>query len=426
MNCTSLVIGCISLMAVYAGLAAADDSESIQTKLVGMGSFEAGQYVKCEINGGDNQTGHLWYQKTYMDLGFTAVIDERTDLSFVGEGMVHFAYDLSKDKVDDNRPFYFFYPHNVAISYSFGDVRRPWLKIGAGVIPFKYNPDVRNLGEYLFRTNTYPPTMRNQFDFPLARVTGFQLTSTLFDSLNLCLMLTTETQVLPLEDFGPSFLADYTFRKIITVGAGVFFSHLWSVNESYTTPNNSNNAIMDSTSGQITGHYTFRGTKLMGRVAFDPKPFIPLEILGENDLRLYSEVAVLGLENQGTFYKDLLRRIPIMVGFNIPAFKTLDVFSVELEWYKWNYRNSYSTYLFAQMLPLPDDPAPVSDYNENALKWSFYAKKKIGRHFSVIGQVAYDHMEFERNVYLQAESYFGDAMHKHGDWAWMLKTQFDF
>jgi hypothetical protein len=430
MYCKAIVTTCISLIMVYAVTATADNSNGdsgIKTKLVGMGSIENGQYVKCEINGGDNRTEHLWYSKAYMHLGFLAEVNERTKLSFVGEGLVRYAYDLSKDKVDDNRPAYSFYPHDVSISYSFGNIEKPWLKLGAGIFPFKYNPDVRNLGEYLFRTNTYPPTMRSQFDFPMARLTGFQISSTPVDSLNIHVMLTSESQVLPLQDFGPSILVDYSFLKMISVGGGIFFSHLWSVNEKYTTPQNSQNAIIDTITGLTTDYYTFRGTKMMGRLALDFKRFFPRQdIFGENDFRLYSEVAILGLQNQGTYYKDLLRRIPFMLGFNVPTFKLLDVLSLEAEWYNWNYRNSYSTYLFAQMLPLPDQPAPVPDWIDNHLKWSIYAKRTIGKNFSVIGQIAYDHMQFERNVYLQAESYFGDAMHKHGDWAWILKTQWDF
>lgn len=428
------LVAVVGIISAGTALAVDGNSSDDKTKLVGMGSFEAGQFMKCEILGGNNQTEKLWYQKTYMHLGFSAVVNDRTNLYFIGEGMVRYAYGLSKDKVDDNRPQYLFYPHHAQITYSFGDIGKPFLKLGAGVFPFKYNPDVRNLGEYLFRTNTYPPTMRSQFDFPVARLTGFQISSTPIDSLNLCAMLTSESQVLPLQDFGPSFLADYTILRSITVGAGVFFSHLWSVNEKYTTPQNSNNAIIDSATGLPKGYYTFRGTKLMGRLNFDPKPFIPWNIFSENDLTLYTEAAVLGLENQQKYYEELWRRIPFMVGFNLPMtnFKVFgikwqpDLLSVELEWYKWNYRNSYSTYLFAGMLPLPDSPEPSPDYKENILKWSVYMKKSIGRNFSVIGQVAFDHMPYERNVYLQSESYFGDAMHKHGDWAWILKTQFDY
>jgi hypothetical protein len=96
----------------------------------------------------------------------------------VGEAMVHYAWTQSKDLLDNLRPQYLFYPHDVEGTYSLGDMERPFLTLGFGVFPFKYNPDVRNLGEYLYRTGTYPPTMSNTFDFPLARLTGFRLMST--------------------------------------------------------------------------------------------------------------------------------------------------------------------------------------------------------------------------------------------------------
>lgn len=155
MNCKAIVTMGITLMVVYAGLVSAEssDSSNIKTKLVGMGSIEAGQFVHCEVNGGDNPTDKLWYEKAYMHLGFITEINERTKLSFVGEGMVHYAYDLSKDKVDDNRPQYSFYPHDVSFSYSWGDVNRPWLKFQSGIFPFKYNPDVRNLGKLVLDPN---------------------------------------------------------------------------------------------------------------------------------------------------------------------------------------------------------------------------------------------------------------------------------
>jgi hypothetical protein len=296
------------------------DEPAEKTKLVGMGSIEGGQVVKGESQGSDMTMEKVWYQRVYMHLGFTTIVNERTRISVVGEAMVHYAWTQSKDLLDNLRPQYLFYPHDVEGTYSLGDMERPFLTLGFGVFPFKYNPDVRNLGEYLYRTGTYPPTMSNTFDFPLARLTGFRLMSTPIESLHLCAMLTTESQVLPLQDWGVSALGDYTLARSITIGGGVFFSHLLSVNEHYTTPQtNINLAPMDSVNKDSI-YYTFRGLKLMGRIAFDPKAFIPARIFGDNDLRLYSEVAAIGLKDYPSYYKELWRRVPVMVGFNVPTF----------------------------------------------------------------------------------------------------------
>jgi len=404
---------------------ASDDSSGIKTRLIGMGSIEAGQIVQGESQGSNMALQKVWYQRSYMDLGFDAVIDNRFDFSFVGEALVHYSWTQSKDFLDDNVLQYLFYPHHVEGSYTFGAKESPLLRIGVGVFPFKYNPDVRNLGEYLYRTGTYPPVIANEFDFALARLAGLRLTSTPVDSLNINVLFTTESQVLPLGDFGLSVLGEYTFAKAFTIGAGVFCSHLLSINGSNTTPEKSSNLAPVDSVTKDSIYYSFQGTKVMARLAFDPKVFLPFHGLGKNDLRLYSEASIIGIKNYPVYYNELWRRIPVMVGFNLPAFKMLDVLSLELEWYKWDWPNSYTNGLFNGEVPQPDAIAGY-DSKQNELKWSVYAQKHLRKTFSIIGQVAYDHMRLESNAFIRFGTYFGDAMHNHGDWAWALKTQFDY
>ena len=417
------------MVLITTGLCPADNADSnsgIQTKLIGMGSIEAGQVVRGESQGGDMTLNRVWYQRTYMHLGFNAKINDRTDFTFVGEAMVHYSWTQTKDFLNDDVLQYLFYPHDVEGIFYFGAKEKPLLRIGVGIFPFKYNPDVRNLGEYLYRTGTYPPVIASEFDFPLARLTGLRLSSTPIDSLNLDVLVTSESQVLPLNDWGVSVLGDYTFAKAFTIGAGVFFSHLLSVYDSCTTPKKppDNLVPLDSTNGD-TIYYTFKGTKVMARLGFDPKVFIPLEIFGTNDLRVYSELTVIGIKNYPKYYKELWRRIPVMVGFDFPTFKILDVLALELEWYKWNWPDSYTNGLFNEQIPTPDKVLGY-DPKQNEFKWSVYARKHLNKTFSIIGQVAYDHIRLESNSFINFGAYFGDAMHKHGDWAWILKTQFDF
>jgi len=281
------------------------------------------------------------------------------------------------------------------------------------------------------------------FDFPEARLTGLHLNSVTsplsrllgksdaIDSLNLFGIMNTESQIFPLQDFGLAFVGDYTLFHSITLGGGVFLQHLFSVNDAYTTPENNFNRVVDTATGDSV-YLTFKATKIMGRATLDPKPlmkqFIPegfMKLFGENDLKIYSEIGVLGLKDYPIYYSELFRRVPRMIGFDFPTFKVFDVLAGEVEWYYWNYANSYSDYLFQNLIPRPDDIKPGFDYKQNTLKWSIYGKRHIGNHFSIIGQVAYDHMRLEQNMYVQSIMYNGDAMQKHGDWAWILKTQFD-
>jgi hypothetical protein len=92
-----------------------------------------------------------------------------------------------------------------------------------------------------------------------------------------------------------------------------------------------------------TTFISFAGVKLMAHATVDPKPlFGSPEILGPEDLKVYGEVALLGLENDKAhkdLYGDYRHRMPVMAGFNIPAFRLLDVLSLEVEWYGAKFRD---------------------------------------------------------------------------------------
>ena len=78
------------------------------------------------------------------------------------------------------------------------------------------------------------------------------------------------------------------------------------------------NAYVDPSLPDSTGHYTFAGTKLMARASFDFKPFFKSfsdRFLGPNDLKIYSEAAILGVKDYPGYYSKLRDRIPRMIGF---------------------------------------------------------------------------------------------------------------
>jgi hypothetical protein len=113
-----------------------------------------------------------------------------------------------------------------------------------------------------------------------------------------------------------------------------------------------------------------------------------------------------------------------MIGFNIPSFKLLDVFAMELEYLNNDYPNNFAAPFEAgDPLPIMGD-APVIQHDK--LKWSFYAKKSIGSHFFVVGQVARDHEIPLSNSLASSMQDRTDVLVRHGDWWWTLKTQFDF
>jgi hypothetical protein len=252
---------------------------------------------------------------------------------------------------------YNFYPNDVEVSYAFGNVERPWLQLAAGYFPFKYNPDAKNLGEYLLRDIAYPTVIKTGFEFAFTRELGFHASGIVgnpsIDQAKWDLMLTSETNEWPLQDWTVTAVASNNLLNFFDVGAGVSFQRLLSVNESKTTPQIPADSFLNSSGN--TSHYTFRSTKLMGRAAVSPLAFVPefrippgfvfgdKPFFSREDFRVYGEIAVLGLDNQvayvwdttGTgaggprhlveapkevnYYDSLGDRMPFMVGIDLPT-----------------------------------------------------------------------------------------------------------
>jgi hypothetical protein len=282
----------------------------------------------------------------------------------------------------------------------------------------------------------------NNFDQPFARLTGFKLNNTLFGTLHQDLLLTFETDIPPFYDASLSYIVNYDISNFINVGAGVEFAHLFYVDKKQTSPKDPTTRYM---TGNDTNYYTFKGTKLMARTSFDPKPFIPLSIFGKEDLKIYSEAVILGLENYprndtvGPYdgsgknfwgYDSLKNKIAVLIGLNVPTFKLLDVLSIETEWYGCPYPNNYKTedgLGSAPSLPLPD-LLPAKGINRNKWKWSVYAKKMLLHdRFGVIFQCARDNMRLQSITDQSMTSEMESSLDLNNDmWWWMTKIVAQF
>jgi hypothetical protein len=331
---------------------------------------------------------------------------------------------------DKNFTFYF---DRADGTWSLGSPERAALQMQLGLFPFKYNPDARNLGEFLFRSGTYPAFLIGEFDYPLARLLGARVGVSVMGKLTADLLLTNEMDFASFNDFSLSGLAAYSPWKFLTMRAGVCFSHLISVYDSATTPPFASNSYL--TDNGDTAYYTFRGTKLMAGIALDPKRIFLRDnagIFGENDLRLYAEAAILGVKNYPASnanpygYDTLSRKLPVLLGLNVPCFKILDVLAIEAEWYGCRYPNSYQE-VASRGFPLPASinlNRDSSDYANDDWKWSVYASKSLGKNFKIVGQVARDHLrhlsQFVENV--DREEMFSTK----GHWYWMTKAEFRF
>jgi hypothetical protein len=333
--------------------------------------------------------------------------------------------------------------------WQFGDPAKSGASMMVGSFNYKYNPDAKDLGEYLYRSGTYPGFLWTNDGWLLMNRAGnyshgVLLGLTQFDGLlkhNFSLFM--ETLYFPVGDFSPGY--DFSLAsKWINLGGGVVFNHYLPIKPSKLEPKNDANTyvsvvdtVADAGGGTrlvtyyapkseipnltlespaepvVQHHWTSKGIKLMGRVAFNLGNLLPESTRGPDDLRVFAEAALLGVENQPLYYDKPAERIPIMAGINIPTMKMLDVLTLQVEYYKspFNDINDFN----AQSLPIwkvdyetdstehyltdaKGNIVPVANHKDD-FKWSVFARKSFNKIITAYAQMGSDHFRLTNADY---------------------------
>jgi hypothetical protein len=185
----------------------------------------------------------------------------------------------------------------------------------------------------------------------------------------------------------------------------------------------------------VVHHWTSKGVKLMGRAALNLGRLLPEESRGPDDLRIFAEAALLGVENQPLFYEKRDERIPIMFGLNVPTFHLLDLLTLQAEYYKSPYNDI--DYFNASSLPIwktgfvQDSTQqylvdanraviPVANHKDD-WKWSIYAKKVLNKSITIYGQAASDHFRLTDADYRVTAV---PLTTKPSEWYYLLRMEF--
>jgi hypothetical protein len=410
----------------------------------GYASYQVGEIVRGMYGNHYDILDHQWQQRILGGFNLTASVNDRLTIVFGPEcGLFQSVYDLSQETnytadLESFHAFFKFYLDQMLGVYSFGDLNDPFLKIGLGYFKYSYNKDIKSLGEYLFRATAYPGYIINDFASVYKRMPGLYAEYKPLSNLSVTAMLTSEIQA-PVGDMTPSLLASYGLggekdRPVLEVGAGASFTRLISVNSSLTNPrydinkrylyDTTINGPGDTTFKTDSVFYSFQAVKVMARFAFDPKPLLGSpRIFGDEDLKLYGEACVLGVQDYPVYYDSILRRIPVMFGFNFPAFRILDVLSCEVEWYNSRYSNNYlNPYRTQQRTPLPVDdaqePKPYPWY------WDVHAEKTVLPGLKLYGEVGRTHYFTVANLTFYQDR--REECPRHGDWQFVIRAQYSF
>jgi hypothetical protein len=425
----SLIRWCILSGLVFAGTYCFADSTESKVKISGSASLEMGEIVSgtyININQASPTTIEKGWQERFLYRFITdARPMDRIRLLMDIEGQIGFSFPQKNGQfVESETARNLFVPQQIEGTYTLGDDERPYLQFGMGYFPYKFNPDATVLGEYLFRTGTYPLFLISDFNHCYGKLLGFRLSSTLFGSLKQDLLFTSETLMYPTQDYSLSYVAHYSLAHCLDFGAGISFSHLFTVNGDYTSGKASGIQYKSTNGDTLT--YTFKGVKPAVRLAFDPKPLFPSflsDMLGKKDARFYAEAFVSGWEDHKNMdttvnpfigYDHRLDRTVWMVGANIPMFKLLDVLSLEFEHFPNKYDDSYRQVLLANSATPPADVMK----SRTPWKWSLYGKRTIVNQFSIIGMVGRDH--YRPSFPSIGASEMESDLNTSKDWRWVV------
>jgi hypothetical protein len=116
-------------------------------------------------------------------------------------------------------------------SYTLGELDKPWLEITVGQQGYKYNPYAKNFGEYLFRSEAYPTTVRTgdwgAIDNAGAGIWGIAAKGNFADGLfSNDFLMTLANERSPLHDISLTNISTVRLGKVFQVGAGVTMSRL--------------------------------------------------------------------------------------------------------------------------------------------------------------------------------------------------------
>ena len=365
-----------------------------------------------------------------------------------------------------------------------------------GTFTYKYNPDARDLGEYLYRAGTYPGFLTSTEGWLLmnrasnyshgALLTVTQMGGKVKHNFSLFM----ETQFYPIGDFSPGYDVSLT-SKWLDVGGGFVLNHYLSSRPSRLTPKVRENAYSKTSGTQLSsadiakrgyvyygagdprndsrvrsdgdtlvgtqipdslqdpndtsrmivnpdphaglviisasdngtpanqlGYYSIKGVKVMGRAALNLGSLLPENIRGPEDLRIFTEVAILGVKNYPGYYNKMSRRIPIMAGINLPTAKLLDVLSLQVEYYKSLY-NDMDQFNVSSM---PVWQTTVTDsVTRDDWKWYVYAKKTVNKLMTVYVQAADDHFRLTDGHYKASSIPLTSSP---SDWYYLLRLEF--
>jgi hypothetical protein len=331
------------------------------------------------------------------------------------------------------------------------DADKHLLRLKAGIFGYKYG-DSKNLGEYMFRTWTYPNVLTTggleYINSAAVQLSGLSA-STKVKGLKNDLILSIESDRVPIFGLNLTDIVSYNVGGVFEVGAGFMFNNFYNPDENQVTPKGSESNkyytladgreishdryIYEVQNGLTpdaptdTGYYTFAGQKVMVRASLDIGKLAGLPV-APNSFKLYGEAIVLGLKDYPTYYEKIQDRIVYMGGVNLPSIplpvlrQVYDLLSVEVEYAPNPWENSTDGPLYAESaIPKVVDFGAYRPFDKDDIKWTVVARKDVYPGFWIYAQVANDHIRMLDQFSTPDTREF---LTEKSDWYWAFKLAY--
>jgi hypothetical protein len=319
------------------------------------------------------------------------------------------------------------------------------LRLKAGIFPYKYNGDAKNLGEYMYRTYTYPNIITGG-GLVIVNSAGVQLNglaaNTKIAGLDNDLLLTVKTDQVPSGALSLTDIVAYNVGGFLTLGAGYMFDNFYSA-DGLAKGTASDRGTFQQTyyyeladgsyvlydpnappAGTVvdSGHFSFVGQKAIWRASLDLGNLTDRILsagIPANTFKLYYEGVLMGVEDRPIFYENRKDRIAHMFGINVPTFGLLDMLSAEMEYCSNPYAPDMSNATY-YLSPTPKNNQG-SAFTGDDVKWTLYGRKTVLPGFSVTAQAARDHT---RLVDFFGHTNDTEVLPERKNWYWALQMAY--
>jgi hypothetical protein len=202
--------------------------------------IETGQIVSGEPDYTSNDPDKFYLSQIGVNLTQEVTVNQRLEMKVGVGGVFYYSFPIIRGQAGSQGTKFGPGVSQAQALYKFGDPESPAAALRVGYFPFKYNPDARNLGEYLFRSMPYPTFVFTGgwsiTDNAFIRAQGVQFTLNQFDgALRHDFLITSERDFRPQGDFTPAYLAEANVGPF-QFGAGVALFHFLPIEEKRVMP----------------------------------------------------------------------------------------------------------------------------------------------------------------------------------------------